>query len=192
MAGFNKCMRSFLLSYFSDPENGTLFIFQDNHLLTLNEYCFDTLPTLHSLPPFWSFQIRANLNHCFWSNYQLHGSQMLVCQQLYNMFESSKPPWPNGQGVGLLIRRLRVRVSQEVLSASCKWQVHILLCCLHFRFIRVFPFLVFWHRHLVRKGKLVCFAKTWQDPPTRFRAWHAELNARQSLANAKHFWMEKL
>ena len=29
-----------------------------------------------------------------------------------------KPPWPNGQGVGLLIRRLRVRVPQEVLS-SC-------------------------------------------------------------------------
>jgi hypothetical protein len=24
------------------------------------------------------------------------------------------PPWPNGQGVGLLIRRLRVRVPQEV------------------------------------------------------------------------------
>ena len=27
-----------------------------------------------------------------------------------------KPPWPNGQGVGLLIRRLRVRVPQGVLS----------------------------------------------------------------------------
>ena len=25
-----------------------------------------------------------------------------------------KPPWPNGQGVGPLIRRLRVRVPQEV------------------------------------------------------------------------------
>ena len=25
------------------------------------------------------------------------------------------PPWPNGQGVGLLIRRLRVRVPQGVL-----------------------------------------------------------------------------
>ena len=29
-----------------------------------------------------------------------------------------KPPWPNGQGVGLLIRRLRVRVPQEVLVVS--------------------------------------------------------------------------
>ncbi len=28
----------------------------------------------------------------------------------------SQPPWPNGQGVGLLIRRLRVRVPQGVLS----------------------------------------------------------------------------
>ena len=27
---------------------------------------------------------------------------------------SHKPPWPNGQGVGLLIRRLRVRVPQGV------------------------------------------------------------------------------
>ena len=26
------------------------------------------------------------------------------------------PPWPNGQGVGLLIRRLRVRVPQGVLK----------------------------------------------------------------------------
>ena len=26
------------------------------------------------------------------------------------------PPWPNGQGVGLLIRRLRVRVPQGVLD----------------------------------------------------------------------------
>ena len=28
--------------------------------------------------------------------------------------ESEEPPWPNGQGVGLLIRRLRVRVPQGV------------------------------------------------------------------------------
>ena len=27
---------------------------------------------------------------------------------------ANKPPWPNGQGVGLLIRRLRVRVPQGV------------------------------------------------------------------------------
>ena len=32
-----------------------------------------------------------------------------------------KPPWPNGQGVGLLIRRLRVRVPQGVcfVDTSC-------------------------------------------------------------------------
>ena len=30
---------------------------------------------------------------------------------------SELPPWPNGQGVGLLIRRLRVRVPQGVLFA---------------------------------------------------------------------------
>jgi hypothetical protein len=30
--------------------------------------------------------------------------------------DTFKPPWPNGQGVGLLIRRLRVRVPQGVLS----------------------------------------------------------------------------
>ena len=29
-----------------------------------------------------------------------------------------KPPWPNGQGVGLLIRRLRVRVPQGVRSTT--------------------------------------------------------------------------
>ena len=28
---------------------------------------------------------------------------------------AQEPPWPNGQGVGLLIRRLRVRVPQGVL-----------------------------------------------------------------------------
>ena len=30
-----------------------------------------------------------------------------------------KPPWPNGQGVGLLIRRLWARVPQGVLHVSC-------------------------------------------------------------------------
>ena len=30
-------------------------------------------------------------------------------------FAKRMPPWPNGQGVGLLIRRLRVRVPQGVL-----------------------------------------------------------------------------
>ena len=29
------------------------------------------------------------------------------------------PPWPNGQGVGLLIRRLRVRVPQGVSFTQC-------------------------------------------------------------------------
>ena len=30
------------------------------------------------------------------------------------MLKAFKPPWPNGQGVGLLIRRLWVRVPQGV------------------------------------------------------------------------------
>ena len=30
-----------------------------------------------------------------------------------------QPPWPNGQGVGLLIQRLRVRVPQGVLFIRC-------------------------------------------------------------------------
>jgi hypothetical protein len=38
-------------------------------------------------------------------------------------FPMTWPPWPNGQGVGLLIRRLRVRVPQGVIiwefSAYC-------------------------------------------------------------------------
>ena len=37
------------------------------------------------------------------------------------VFPLQGPPWPNGQGVGLLIRRLRVRVPQGVLfeCVSC-------------------------------------------------------------------------
>ena len=31
-----------------------------------------------------------------------------------------RPPWPNGQGVGLLIRRLRVRVPQGVILCGCQ------------------------------------------------------------------------
>ena len=38
----------------------------------------------------------------------------------------AKPPWPNGQGVGPLIRRLRVRVPQEVRMS---WIYVFLLCC---------------------------------------------------------------
>ena len=36
---------------------------------------------------------------------------------------SHVPPWPNGQGVGLLIRRLRVRVPQEVCP------IVLIFCC---------------------------------------------------------------
>ena len=32
----------------------------------------------------------------------------------HQCLDSYQPPWPNGQGVGLLIRRLRVRVPQGV------------------------------------------------------------------------------
>ena len=34
------------------------------------------------------------------------------------------PPWPNGQGVGLLIRRLRVRVPQGVLDFQMGEEKH--------------------------------------------------------------------
>ena len=51
---------------------------------------------------------------------------MLACSEaggfirLSSMSPEAKPPWPNGQGVGPLIRRLRVRVPQEVhMSWSC-------------------------------------------------------------------------
>jgi hypothetical protein len=33
---------------------------------------------------------------------------------------AAKPPWPNGQGVGLLIRRLRARVPQGVALARLR------------------------------------------------------------------------
>jgi hypothetical protein len=39
-----------------------------------------------------------------------HGPQFATCA--FN--QCAWPPWPNGQGVGLLIRRLRVRVPQGV------------------------------------------------------------------------------
>ena len=48
---------------------------------------------------------------------------------------AQEPPWPNGQGVGLLIRRLRVRVPQGVHiwtpglygwhTCSCRWSPSI-------------------------------------------------------------------
>ena len=34
------------------------------------------------------------------------------------------PPWPNGQGVGLLIRRFRVRVPQGVLDFQIGEEKH--------------------------------------------------------------------
>jgi hypothetical protein len=39
-----------------------------------------------------------------------------------NGTSSVRPPWPNGQGVGLLIRRLRVRVPQGVY---CRMAYHL-------------------------------------------------------------------
>ena len=45
------------------------------------------------------------------------------------------PPWPNGQGVGLLIRRLRVRVPQGV-----HWQaqgIHVSRARQHFHYLRI-------------------------------------------------------
>ena len=45
-----------------------------------------------------------------------------VCRQPHPIETVSAclPPWPNGQGVGLLIRRLRARVPQGVLSLQRK------------------------------------------------------------------------
>ena len=55
-----------------------------------------------------------------------------------------KPPWPNGQGVGLLIRRLRVRVPQGVhYSAQLipgpafTTASHIVRRALHLQFVRI-------------------------------------------------------
>ena len=41
-----------------------------------------------------------------------------ICESvwLHTSLDSHMPPWPNGQGVGLLIRRLRVRVPQGVFK----------------------------------------------------------------------------
>ena len=41
------------------------------------------------------------------------------CGHVFSIVHTTiKPPWPNGQGVGLLIRRLRVRVPQEVCACA--------------------------------------------------------------------------
>ena len=47
-----------------------------------------------------------------------HASSSLHQGRLGYMTLLQQPPWPNGQGVGLLIRRLRVRVPQGVLGDS--------------------------------------------------------------------------
>ncbi len=56
--------------------------------------------------------------------------------------EEQQPPWPNGQGVGLLIGRLRVRVPQGVsfsqrglLCGDCPPQA--LCVCASKRFVRL-------------------------------------------------------
>ncbi len=43
-----------------------------------------------------------------------------------------EPTWPNGQGVGLLIRRLRVRVPQGVLL-SAAWPCDVVVCSIYAR-----------------------------------------------------------
>ena len=50
-----------------------------------------------------------------------------------NRTRTLKPPWPNGQGVGLLIRRLRVRVPQGVHLARtvCAQTYSVDALCLH-------------------------------------------------------------
>lgn len=55
----------------------------------------------------------------------LHGPSMAKLPGLEKWSRSisfyHQPPWPNGQGVGLLIRRLRVRVPQGVIFCAA-WQ----------------------------------------------------------------------
>ena len=53
----------------------------------------------------------AKARACFRKNFD--DSIFLLTERMC----SYVPPWPNGQGVGLLIRRLRVRVPQEVCCA---------------------------------------------------------------------------
>ena len=54
----------------------------------------------------------------FFSSSKLWLTEVRNCDIFRRLLLSDicKPPWPNGQGVGLLIRRLRVRVPQGVLS----------------------------------------------------------------------------
>jgi hypothetical protein len=42
-------------------------------------------------------------------------------EAMQNTRTQHTPPWPNGQGVGPLIRRLRVRVPPGVLANTRKW-----------------------------------------------------------------------
>ena len=47
-----------------------------------------------------------------------HPAPGALCIRRSAAHVQTQPPWPNGQGVGLLIRRLRVRVPQGVLVES--------------------------------------------------------------------------
>ena len=49
-----------------------------------------------------------------------HLNNRLIKESRYSL-RTQQPPWPNGQGVGLLIRRLRVRVPQGVIFCAA-WQ----------------------------------------------------------------------
>ena len=76
--------------------------------------CFSIILNLPHL-----VNIILNLLH-FSCNRKFSPAHMEGCERKNVLFQlPHKPPWPNGQGVGLLIRRLWVRVPQEVLFCAC-------------------------------------------------------------------------
>ena len=56
-----------------------------------------------------------------------HAAVTKLGSGIFKSGTSIMPPWPNGQGVGLLIRRLRVRVPQGVTSCPSSRTTHLLL-----------------------------------------------------------------
>ena len=71
--------------------------------------------------------LRAFLSPC---HHDLQYNQNSDLMQVYSHIIAAgmhQPPWPNGQGVGLLIRRLRVRVPQGVHLDLRLPSVHVIL-----------------------------------------------------------------
>ena len=62
-------------------------------------------------------------------------------------WQLDRPPWPNGQGVGLLIRRLRVRVPQGVTLGFTVCEIHIFLLFPNFTRLAGIKTLISWDHH---------------------------------------------